>query len=65
MSENNNISAQKSGAAAQAESSMKGRGRFITLKLGFALFFVVIAGRLTQVQVLQSSKYQSIARKQY
>ena len=65
MPENNTISAQKSAAATQPETSMKGRGRFITLKLGFAVFFVVIAGRLTQVQFLQSSKYQSIARKQY
>jgi len=33
--------------------------------LGFAIFFVVIAGRLTEVQFLQASKYQLIARKQY
>ena len=65
MPENNNISAQKPAVAAQPETSMKGRGRFITLKLGFALFFLAIAGRLTQVQFVQSSKYQSIARKQY
>ena len=65
MTENNNISAQKPGATPQPESSRKGHGRFTTLKLGFAVSFLVIAGRLIEVQVLQASKYQSIARKQY
>ena len=65
MPENNNISAQKPEAAPQPETPTKARGRFITLKLGFAVFFLVIAGRLTEVQFLQASKYQSIARKQY
>jgi cell division protein FtsI (penicillin-binding protein 3) len=60
-----NISAEKPAAAPQAQSPIKARGRFIALKLGFALFFLVIAARLTEVQFLQASKYQSIARKQY
>jgi len=65
MAENNNISAQKPATEPQPETPPKGRGRLLTLKLGFALFFLMIAGRLTQVQFLQASKYQSIARKQY
>ena len=65
MPEKNNISAEKPTAAPQAESPAKARGRFITLKLGFAVFFLVIAGRLTEIQFLQASKYQSMARKQY
>ncbi len=65
MPENNDISAQKPAAAQPPEAPAKARGRFITLKMGFAVFFLVIAGRLTQVQFLQASKYQSIARKQY
>jgi cell division protein FtsI (penicillin-binding protein 3) len=65
MTDNNNIPAQKPAMAPQPNAPAKARGRFITLKLGFALFFFVIAGRLMQVQVLQASKYQSIARKQY
>ena len=65
MTENNTIAAQKPGALPQPETPSKGRGRFVTLKLGFAAFFLVIAGRLIEVQFLQSSKYQSMARKQY
>jgi cell division protein FtsI (penicillin-binding protein 3) len=65
MPEKNTISAQKPAAAQQPEAPAKARGRFIALKLGFAIFFVVIAGRLTEVQFLQASKYQLIARKQY
>jgi cell division protein FtsI (penicillin-binding protein 3) len=65
MTDNNTIAAQKPAATLQPETSTKARGRFITLKLGFAVFFLVIAGRLTEVQLLQASKYQLIARKQY
>ena len=55
MPEKNTISAQKPAAAQQPEAPAKARGRFIALKLGFAIFFVVIAGRLTEVQFLQAS----------
>jgi cell division protein FtsI/penicillin-binding protein 2 len=65
MQENNTISAQKPVGTPQPETPVKGRGRFITLKLGFAVFFLVIAARLTDIQFLQASKYQTIARRQY
>jgi cell division protein FtsI (penicillin-binding protein 3) len=65
MPEKNNISTEKPAGAPQPETPAKARGRFITLKLGFAVFFLVIAGRLMEVQFLQASKYQSMARKQY
>jgi cell division protein FtsI (penicillin-binding protein 3) len=65
MSEKNSIAPEKPAASQQGEAPVKARGRFITLKLGFALFFIVIAVRLMEVQFLQASKYQSIARKQY
>ena len=37
----------------------------MTLKLAFALFFVLITGRLLQIQILEAPTYQAIARKQY
>jgi cell division protein FtsI (penicillin-binding protein 3) len=47
--------------AAQKEFS----GRFVVLKLGLALFFLLIAARLVQIQIVDARGYQSIARKQY
>ena len=47
------------------ETQQQPRGRLFTLKFAFALFFVLIAGRLVQIQVLDASKYQALARKQY
>jgi cell division protein FtsI (penicillin-binding protein 3) len=41
------------------------RTRFLLLKFFFALFFVVIAGRLVMVQVLDAGKYRVLAKKQY
>jgi cell division protein FtsI (penicillin-binding protein 3) len=41
------------------------RARFLLLKFFFALFFVVIAGRLVMVQVLDAGKYRVLAKKQY
>ncbi len=41
------------------------RIRFFLLKLFFALFFVAIAGKLVFIQIIESGKYQKIARKQY
>ena len=64
MQEKSSIPPQKP-APQQPESPPKARARLITLKLGFALFFIVIAGRLLHVQFFQASKYQLIARKQY
>jgi len=41
------------------------RTRFFILKLFFALFFVAVSVRLTFIQVVESYKYKSLARKQY
>lgn len=35
------------------------------LKIGLLIFFAVVAGKLVQIQVIESSKYKEIARKQY
>lgn len=40
-------------------------GRILWLKIGLILFFAVIALRLAQIQVIESSKYKRIAKKQY
>ncbi|MGB2868623.1 MAG: penicillin-binding transpeptidase domain-containing protein [Bacteroidota bacterium] len=40
-------------------------GRLLVLKLFFALFFVTVVVRLIDVQVIESGKYQALARKQY
>ncbi len=40
-------------------------GRLFTLKLGLVLFFVAIAVRLVQIQVIESPAYQEKARRQY
>jgi cell division protein FtsI (penicillin-binding protein 3) len=40
-------------------------GRFFLLKLGLVLFFLLIALRLVQIQVIDAGRYQAIARKQY
>lgn len=39
--------------------------RFLMLKLSLALLFLVIAGRLVQIQILESPNYKELARKQY
>ncbi|MCU0454247.1 MAG: penicillin-binding transpeptidase domain-containing protein [Bacteroidetes bacterium] len=41
------------------------RARFLLLKFFFALFFLVIGGRLVMVQVLDAGKYRALAKKQY
>ncbi|MBM4169770.1 MAG: PASTA domain-containing protein [Ignavibacteria bacterium] len=40
-------------------------GRVLVLKLFFLVFFVIVAGRLVQVQLLEAPKYQTIAKKQH
>jgi cell division protein FtsI (penicillin-binding protein 3) len=65
MPEQKKIPAQQGAPSQQREASQQPRGRLFTLKLAFALFFVVISGRLIQIQILEASKYQAIARKQY
>ncbi len=42
-----------------------GRVRFMIIKLVFIMMFTVILGRLFQIQVLQSSEYRDIAKRQY
>lgn len=39
--------------------------RVLWLKLGFVLFFLIIAARLVEVQVFDAPKYKEIARRQY
>lgn len=41
------------------------RGRFIVLKLVFLTLFIVVLGRLFQLQVLDSTEYREIAKRQY
>ncbi len=65
MPEQKKIPPQQAPPSQQPEAPQHPRGRLFTLKLAFALFFVVITGRLIQIQVLEASKYQTIARKQY
>jgi cell division protein FtsI/penicillin-binding protein 2 len=41
------------------------RGRFLILKLFFALFFVAVGARLVLIQVIEAPTYKKLARKQY
>jgi cell division protein FtsI (penicillin-binding protein 3) len=41
------------------------RTRVILLKVVLLFFFVLIAWRLTEIQIVEASKYQEIARRQY
>jgi len=50
---------------AEKEASSLSRSRFFVLKLCFLVFFAVIVVRLVKIQVFDSSKYKSLARKQY
>jgi cell division protein FtsI/penicillin-binding protein 2 len=52
-------------AAGEETSRPPFNGRLLVLKLAFAAFFVVIAARLVQIQVIESSTYQERARRQY
>ncbi|HTY35550.1 MAG TPA: penicillin-binding transpeptidase domain-containing protein [Bacteroidota bacterium] len=65
MTEQKKTQTQQVPPSQQPETPQQPRGRFFTLKLAFALFFVLIAGRLIQIQVLDSSRYQNLAKKQY
>ena len=60
--------AQSDQPPAIAPAPVPGAGtktRFLLLKLSFALFFVVVAFRLVQVQILDAGRYQELGRKQY
>jgi len=65
MPEKNTISPQNLPGLQTPETPQQPRGRFFTLKLGFALFFVVIAVRLVQIQVIEGPRFQALAKKQY
>ena len=47
------------------EVSSLSRSRFLILKLCLLTFFAVIVVRLAKIQVIDSSKYKTLARKQY
>ena len=49
----------------EKEVSSLSRPRFFILKLCFLAFFAVIVVRLAKIQVIDSSKYKTLARKQY
>ncbi|MGD1046096.1 MAG: penicillin-binding transpeptidase domain-containing protein [Bacteroidota bacterium] len=49
----------------EKEPSSLSRSRFFILKLFFLVFFAVIVVRLAKIQVIDSSKYQTLAKKQY
>ncbi len=55
----------QSDAKAETGGEKQFATRFLVLKLGFALFFVLIAGRLSQIQIVEASRYQATAKKQY
>lgn len=65
MQEKNIIPPQNVPDLQNSEPVQQPRGRILTLKLFFALFFVVIAARLVQIQIVEGSKFQNLARKQY
>jgi len=62
---NKNHSNVYAGNAAPIPPRRKGRGRYILFKLVFIALFAVILGRLFQLQVIDSSRYQEIAKRQY
>jgi cell division protein FtsI (penicillin-binding protein 3) len=47
------------------ETSVLSRARFLILKVCLSFVFVVIGARLIKIQVIDSSKYKALARKQY
>jgi len=49
----------------EKDKSSLSRSRFFILKLFFLAFFAVVVVRLVKVQVIDSSKYKALARKQY
>ena len=52
-------------AASPVAGAPNHSGRLLTTKIVLVLMFVVAAARLVQIQVIDSGKYQAIARKQY
>ena len=48
-----------------APGTPSGRGRTLVLKMGLLAFFAAVVVRLVQIQVLEASRYQEIARRQH
>jgi cell division protein FtsI (penicillin-binding protein 3) len=65
MSRNDPILPSQIPGTPEGDAVRQARGRLYVLKLAFALSFLVIAGRLVQIQLLEAAKYQAIARRQY
>jgi cell division protein FtsI (penicillin-binding protein 3) len=61
------LSSQKENTAADpaAELQKHRRGRFLAVKIGLFLLFAMAVVRLVQIQIIDTQKYQEIARKQY
>ena len=55
----------KENMALEKEASSLSRPRFFIIKLCLLAFFAVIVIRLVKIQVVDSSKYKTLARKQY
>ena len=54
------------GAAETGTAIFQGApGRLLLLKIALLLFFLIIALRLTQIQLIDAGTYQEIARRQY
>ena len=51
--------------ASSAVNPVNHSGRLLATKIVLLLAFVVAALRLVQIQIVDSGKYQAIARKQY
>jgi cell division protein FtsI (penicillin-binding protein 3) len=65
MPEKDPILPQQIFAAPEGDAVRQAKGRLFVLKLAFALSFVLVAGRLVQIQIVEAAKYQATARRQY
>ncbi|MEX0736499.1 MAG: penicillin-binding transpeptidase domain-containing protein [Bacteroidota bacterium] len=65
MPENPAIPQNQPAGAPEHGPAKQFNGRLFLLKLGLAVFFVVIAVRLVQIQVIDSAAYREKARRQY
>jgi cell division protein FtsI (penicillin-binding protein 3) len=65
MPEKNLIAPQLIPGEPEGDAVRQAKGRLFVLKLAFALSFLLIAGRLVQIQIFEAAKYRAIARRQY
>lgn len=61
----NPFAKQTSAVPAETPQQKDYNNRLLAVKIVFLLFFVFAGARLVQIQLLESAKYQEIARKQY